>query len=407
MRGINMKKVKFIHGADIHIDSPMVGLKSLPPRIFKRLQESTFQAFRSLIDAAISSHVDFVVLAGDLFDNENRSVRAQVFLRKEMERLAEKEIDVFLIHGNHDHMSGNWSQIELPSNVHVFGEQVAVKSFTTKNNAIVHLYGFSYPERHVYERKINEYERKDGADFHIGILHGNMEGSTDHGNYAPFQLNDLIEKEFHYWALGHIHKRAILKEEPVVIYPGNTQGRNRKETGVKGCYLVELDESDSKLEFVETSDVIWSEVAIDASDISSFDQFYQLCKDTLESIRIEGKGNITAFQISNLSVNMKELEELLETLQDDEKDEESFVWPTSIRVEEKLEWKREELSKESDFYGELFDVLEQTEGWDDLLATLYRNPVARKFLTPLLTDEVEEISKEAEAVLIEKLLRNG
>lgn len=402
-----MKKVKFIHGADIHIDSPMVGLKSLPPRIFKRLQESTFQAFRSLVDKAITNRVDFVVLAGDLFDNQNRSVRAQVFLRKEMERLAEEKIDVFLIHGNHDHMSGNWNQIELPSNVHVFGEQVEVKSFTTENNAIVHLYGFSYSERHVYERKINEYERKAGADFHIGILHGNMEGSTDHGNYAPFQLNDLLEKEFHYWALGHIHKRAILNEEPAIIYPGNTQGRNRKETGVKGCYLVELDESGSKLEFVETSDVIWSEVSIDASDISSFDQFYQLCKETIEAIRKEGKGNIVAFRISNLSVNLTELDELLETLQEDEKDEDSFVWVTSMKFVEKLVWEREGLKKESDFYGELFDVLEQTEGWDDLLATLYRNPVARKFLTPLLTDEVEEMSKEAETILIEKLLRNG
>ncbi|WP_449620507.1 metallophosphoesterase family protein [Robertmurraya sp. Marseille-Q9965] len=402
-----MKKVKFIHGADIHIDSPMVGLKSLPTRIFKRLQESTFQAFRSLVDKAITNRVDFVVLAGDLFDNQNRSVRAQVFLRKEMERLAEEKIDVFLIHGNHDHMSGNWNQIELPSNVHVFGEQVEVKSFMTENNATVHLYGFSYSERHVYERKINEYERKAGADFHIGILHGNMEGSTDHGNYAPFQLNDLLEKELHYWALGHIHKRAILNEEPAIIYPGNTQGRNRKETGVKGCYLVELDESGSKLEFVETSDVIWSEVSIDASDISSFDQFYQLCKETIEAIRKEGKGNIVAFRISNLSVNLTELDELLETLQEDEKDEDSFVWVTSMKFVEKLVWEREGLKKESDFYGELFDVLEQTEGWDDLLATLYRNPVARKFLTPLLTDEVEEMSKEAETILIEKLLRNG
>ncbi|TKC18150.1 metallophosphoesterase family protein [Robertmurraya kyonggiensis] len=402
-----MKKVKFIHGADIHIDSPMVGLKSLPPRIFKRLQESTFHAFRSLIDASITNHVDFVILAGDLFDNEKRSVRAQVFLRKEMERLAEKEIDVFLIHGNHDHLSGNWSQIELPSNVHVFGEQIEVKSFTTKNNVIVHLYGFSYPERHVYERKIDAYVRKAGADFQIGILHGNMEGSTEHGNYAPFQLNDLLEKEFHYWALGHIHKRAILKEEPAIIYPGNTQGRNRKETGVKGCYLVELDDSGSSFEFVETSDVVWSEVLIDASDVSSFDQLYQLSKDTIENIRVEGKGNIATFQISNLAVHLKNLDELIETLQEDEKDEVSFVWVSSMKFEEKLIWDRQALKKESDFYGELFDVLEQSEGWDELLTTLYKNPVARKFLTPLLTAEVEEISKEAETVLIEKLLRNG
>lgn len=407
-----MKKVRFIHGADIHLDSPMIGLQSLPENIFKRLQESTFKAFSNLIDLAITNQVDFIILAGDLFDNENRSIRAQVFLRKEMERLGKEDIDVFLIHGNHDHLSGNWTEIKWPSNVHVFGEQVEVKFTQTKEDSTVHLYGFSYPERHVLEKKINDYHRKIGADFHIGILHGNAEGNQDHGNYAPFQIKDLLEKEFHYWALGHIHKRALLHSEPPIIYPGNTQGRHRKETGVKGCYLVNLSESGSELLFLETSDIVWKEVTIDASNCPSFHELYQLIQDSLEKERVDGKGIIVNLRIVNLSLDSKDvsstaIEELLEMIQEDEKDFESFVWPNKIDVEEQLIWDREELAKNSDFYEELFEVMDQFGEKEETLAPLYKHHNVRKFLNALTEKEENELLEDAKALLIEKLLRNG
>lgn len=403
-----MKSVKFIHGADLHLDSPMVGLQSLPPNIFKRLKESTFKAFSCLIDAAIRNRVDFVILAGDLYDHEDRSIKAQVFLRKEMERLAEEGIDAYLIHGNHDHLSGNWNVINYPSNVHVFDDVVTVKKMETKNSTIVHLYGFSYPERHVLERKIVDYQRQSGADFHIGILHGNIEGSKEHGNYAPFQIKELLEKDFDYWALGHIHKREILNEQPPIIYPGNIQGRNRKEKEIKGCYFVSLHETGPQLEFIETSDIIWMDLMIDATLASTFDALYQICREQMEHIRREGIGVLANFYVINYrseEIGSSNMEELLEIIQEEEKDQESFVWPVRIHAEEKLFWKREELSQESDFYGELFKVIDDFGESEEAIASLYKHHSARKYLSALSVSELDEIRKEAEILLMEGLIR--
>lgn len=297
-----MKEIRFIHTADLHLDSPLLGLKHMPTNIFKRLQESSFHALRKMIDIAIHQRVDFVVIAGDLYDGEDRSIRAQVRFKKEMERLEKNGILVYIIHGNHDHLGGNWTKIEMPKNVNIFGEEVEVKEITTPNGATVNLYGFSYPVRHVYERKIDSYVKKTDADFHIGLLHGNLEGSTEHGNYAPFQLKDLLVKGFDYWALGHIHKRAVIGEHPTIVYPGNMQGRHKKETGPKGCYLVTLNEYRSDLEFIETCDVIWERVEIDARTCKTFNDLYRLCLQTMDAFRKEGVGHLLSLTIENLSL---------------------------------------------------------------------------------------------------------
>lgn len=404
-----MKKVKFIHGADIHLDSPMIGLQSLPENIFKQLQESTFKAFRNLINAAILHEVDFVILAGDIFDNEDRSVRAQVFLRKELERLEEKGIPVFIVHGNHDHLGGNWNEIAYPSNVYIFGETVEIKEIVLKNRIVVHIHGFSYHERHVFARKIQEYQKQKNADYHIGILHGNMEGNSDHGNYAPFQIKELLEKEFDYWALGHIHKRSIVNKEPLIVYPGNTQGRNKKETDEKGCYLVTMQDTNSELQFIETSEVIWTDLIFDASSISCFDELFQYIQEEMSSQRREGKGIIVSVKLLNLDsevLGTDSVSELVELLQEDEKDEKSFVWLTRIQVEEKIHWSKEELAMDSDFYGELFKVMDELRAIEDTLSPLYNQHNTKKLLPKLSLDEMEEIRKSAETLLINRLLKN-
>ncbi|QED47123.1 metallophosphoesterase family protein [Cytobacillus dafuensis] len=405
-----MKKVTFIHAADLHLDSPMVGLNHLPKSLFKKLQESTFEALTKIVDSALIHQVDFVIFAGDLFDGEDRSIRAQIRFRKEMERLAEKNISVYVIHGNHDHMEGNWTQISMPDNVHIFSHEVEVMRFSKNEGVSVHLYGFSYPKRHVYNQMINYYSKKQGADFHIGILHGNLEGSSDHDKYAPFSLNDLYEKDFDYWALGHIHKRNILNVKPPVVYPGNIQGRNRKETGSKGCYLIHLSELEADFEFIETSSVIWGEKTIEASSAASFQDIYLLCKNLIEENRKDNKGIILSLFIDNIYLLPQEMKsilngELLETLQEEEKDEEEFVWVSKISITEKINWNRDQLAKESDFFHELFTNTDQYDMLDGYISALYNHPVAKKYLDPFSAEETIELAKEAETLLVNLLFK--
>ena len=101
-----MSGIRFIHAADLHLDSPFVGLKNVPEAILHKMKEAPFLAFRKLIEEAIARKVDFILLAGDLYDGENRSLRTQVRFRREMERLLEHGIQVYIIHGNHDHLGG-------------------------------------------------------------------------------------------------------------------------------------------------------------------------------------------------------------------------------------------------------------------------------------------------------------
>jgi len=74
--------VRFIHAADLHLDSPFKGIKSLPAFIWEAIYQSTFQALTRLVDLAIKEQVDFICLAGDIYDGEDRSVKAQAYLKK-------------------------------------------------------------------------------------------------------------------------------------------------------------------------------------------------------------------------------------------------------------------------------------------------------------------------------------
>lgn len=106
-----MKQVKFIHAADLHLDSPFKGMEmNVSQSVWERMKQSTFESFERIVDKAIQERVDFVLLAGDLYDEETRSLRAQVFVREQMKRLSQYDIPVFIIHGNHDHLGGSWAK---------------------------------------------------------------------------------------------------------------------------------------------------------------------------------------------------------------------------------------------------------------------------------------------------------
>lgn len=403
-----MKQVSFIHAADLHLDSPMVGLKNLPDPIFRRLRESSFQALKKITNAAIEKNVDFVLLAGDLFDGEDRSLKAQSFLRTEMLKLESQGIPVYVVHGNHDHLSGEWINLEMPSNVYVFSEEVEVVKLQTRNGTLVNLYGFSYANRHIYERKITDYRKIGEADFHIGILHGNEEGGNEHGNYAPFYVKEMLEKDFDYWALGHIHKRKILSNDPPIIYPGNIQGRNKKEKDIKGCYYVNLSEFNTTLEFHETSDVVWEDAIIDLVGVRHFHEVFQKCLSILNTYRKEHMGTLLTLSLINIELeDYRERrileEELIELLQENEQEEESFVWVIEIEAGLHKKINREQIIGESEFCKELLTTVDQYKNDAHSLSALFYHQLGRKYLSPFSTEEHEQLLKKAESLLLDYL----
>jgi DNA repair protein SbcD/Mre11 len=407
---VTLSHVTFLHAADLHLDSPFIGLKHLPTSLLAKIQESTFASFKRIIDIAINREVDFIILAGDLFDSEQRSLKAQIRFRDEMYRLHKEGIQAYVVHGNHDHLNGDWIELSWPDNVHFFSEHVEVKQYIKEDKLIANIYGFSYSQQSVTENMTTQYKKQANSGFHIGILHGTISGNKDHYQYAPFTIQDLLQKEFDYWALGHIHQRQVLKENPPIIYPGNIQGRHRNETGEKGCYIVELSESSCKYTFVETDDITWKSTNVCIDTITSMDSLIQNCYDILENQRKSNKGSMLHLILTGsgpLSTHLQDtavMEELMEIILTDEENRNDFVWVSSYENKTTLPTNREQLLKDIHFLGDMINVIESYEGFERALAPLYGHRFARKFLPPLTHSEKEELLSDAENWLINELV---
>ncbi|MFT4417208.1 metallophosphoesterase family protein [Fredinandcohnia humi] len=404
-----MKELTFLHIADLHLDSPFSGLSNLPQAMFKRVQESTFTSFSRLITIAIEHEVDFVVISGDIFDSEDRSLRAQSRFRKEMERLLEYHIDAFVIHGNHDHVGGSWLHFEWPSNVHVFSSgEVEVKGFEKNGETLAHLYGFSYTKKAVEENKSRYYEKKEGASFHIGLLHGSVEGETTHSQYAPFLLSDLQQKGFDYWALGHIHVREVLTEDPPIIYPGNIQGRHKKESGEKGGYIVRLTSKGASYSFIPSADLIWENGTLDISQISTFNDLANKALTLLDSYRREEQGVFLTLEVIGtgplyMSLQDKGMQEDLQSLLNDDVEGSNFVYVVQIKNNTQPEIDRDKLKKESHFISDLLEKLETYQDFDDALLPLRTHQAFRRYVVPFTDEELEEILAEAETLVLQNI----
>lgn len=258
----------FVHAADLHLDSPFTGLQSVDPDVAHVLREATFTAFARVVDLCVARGADFLLVAGDVFDGEDRSLRAQVRFRAELARLADAGITAHVVHGNHDPRDTWVAALRWPDAVHFFGagtvEQVECRR---GGERLAVLHGTSFARREVWDNLSLRYRRQGHDGFCIGLLHANVGGAAGHAPYAPCSLEDLRASGMDYWALGHVHRPGVLRPaEPAVVYPGNPQGRHPGEDGRRGCAVVSVDEHGAvTVELVPTDQVRWvrGSVAID------------------------------------------------------------------------------------------------------------------------------------------------
>lgn len=247
--------MKFIHAADLHLDSPFLGMQQLPAALWQRLHDAPFQAVKQLVATAIEQQVDFVVLVGDLFDRETQSIRAQVFLSEQLQLLIDHHISVFVSYGNHDHLTENQA-LTLPTEVAVFSADVETKHFTTQTGERVAVSGFSYPQRWLETDMVARFTERGGVDYQIGLLHGAVK-QGDENHYAPFTVSELQATHYDYWALGHIHKPQLLASQPEIVYAGTIQGRNKLEGGPHGFELVSSSAGQLHAEFIRADQFEW------------------------------------------------------------------------------------------------------------------------------------------------------
>ena len=255
---------KFLHAADLHLDSQLRGLDRYDTAPVEAIRNATRRAVENLVALAIAEQVKFVVIAGDIYDGDWKDFNTGLFFSQQMARLREASIAVYLISGNHDAASRISRSLSLPENVVVFSTEAPQTVTDAATGAILHGQGFA--DQREVRNLSKHYPAADRGAFNIGILHTSATGYQGHDNYAPCTTDDMSRLGYDYWALGHIHTRHTLAEDGTRIeFPGNTQGRHIRETGPKGCLLVTVAGHDCTVEFCSLDVFRWDVLTVDAS----------------------------------------------------------------------------------------------------------------------------------------------
>ena len=277
-----MASFRFLHTADIHLDSPLKGLAGQVGNAAERIRKATREAFEQLVSIAIDEKVDFLIIAGDLYDGDWRDYNTGLFFVGQMGRLNEVNIPVYLLHGNHDAESQITRRLDLPVNVHVFSAS-SPQSFR-HTGLRVEIHGQSFRQRDVTENLVTNYPTPSAHTFNIGVLHTGLGGMGGHANYAPCSLNELVNKGYNYWALGHVHQANILHSRPHIVFPGNLQGRHIRETGAKGASLVTVvDHEIVDLENIACDVVRWAVLEAPLNNATNISDVVDVVREAIET----------------------------------------------------------------------------------------------------------------------------
>jgi exonuclease SbcD len=365
----------FIHAADLHLDTPFTGIGRVDQRVADTLRDASLKAFDNLIDLALSKNAAFVVLAGDIYDGPERGVRAQLRFRRGLEHLSDAGIWTFVVHGNHDPVATGWSAIrsDWPPLVKIFGPG-KVEEFTVEKDGepIATVRGISFATGAETSNLALRFPERSGPELHIGVLHCNLGGDTEHDPYAPCCVDDLAKPGYDYWALGHIHRRTVVRDgDPWIVYPGNLQGRHPKasEQGAKGAYAIEVDGSTvHPPEFVPLDVVRFLQIELDITDVADLPSLERQLwsKANRSQASLEGRSALVRAVLTGRGPVHSDLgregtlDELLRVLRDEGGTEEPFLFWESIRDETLTELDLDAIRKRGDFACELLRYADET-----------------------------------------------
>jgi hypothetical protein len=272
--------MKFVHAADLHLDSPLRGLVRYEGAPLRAVQGATRRALENLIDLCLDEKAAFLLLAGDIYDGNWKDYSTGLFFAAQLSRLRAADIPVVMIRGNHDAASQITRHLRLPSHVHELSVKGPESFELAKDGVWVHGQGF--PTRAVTDDLAAGYPSAKKDALNIGLLHTSAGGREGHENYAPCRVETLVGKGYDYWALGHVHRREVLSEAPHVVFPGNLQGRHARETGSKGATLVTAN--DGRIASVEHRplDIVrWTVIEVDVAPAASGHDVVDLAKEAI------------------------------------------------------------------------------------------------------------------------------
>lgn len=331
---------RFIHAADVHLDSPLRSLALRDPDLAELIGNATRRAFVRIIDLCLDEQVDALLLAGDLYDGDQTSMKTARFLSEQIRRLHEAGIHVFVIRGNHDALSRITKELTFPDSVKVFGGRAeAIVVDRSNGDFPVAIHGLSFAQPHAPESLIGKYKLPIEGAVNIGLLHTSLAGAPGHDLYAPCSLADLQATGFRYWALGHVHKRSVVEGKCAIVMPGMPQGRDINEAGAKSVTLVTVaDDRSIRIEERVTSIAQFERVSIDATRIDDWrdlvgalGRVIERARDGLESEHLVARVHLTG--ATPLAWRIRRDLDLLKTEVDDRASMIGACWVERLEVD--------------------------------------------------------------------------
>lgn len=435
------RSFSFLHTGDLHLDTPFSGLTgAVPPEVSSRLRDATLRAWDRIVHLALERKVDFVVVAGDVFEAETRTLRGQLAFADGLDRLADAGIPTAVVTGNHDPLSGWEATVAWPALAHRFGaEDPTALPIVRDGEEIARVHGMSYARKAETRDLAARFTRDPGAPFSIGLLHATVGLNERHERYAPTTTEVLVASGMDYWALGHIHRRRIERAaNPAIVYPGNPQGRDPGEAEAKGVAIVTVavaadaagpgGHAAPVVEWVDTDVVRWTVVVIDCTAIPTMSDLRSTIRARLAAARTDAGRSIVArvvlrgFTPLHDELRMKGVaDDLLASLRDDHPlDGPELTWLEAIRDETRSD-RETAYARGADFVAELEALIEASRtgeagggheplDLDGIAEELYRDHRVRAAFgadAPLAPPPDAEILELARSLVLDRLRSTG
>ena len=413
---------RFIHAADIHLDSPLRGLEAHDDAPVDEIRGATRRAFDNLIEWALEEEVDFVLIAGDLYDGDWKDYNTGLFFVSRMGRLQKAGIKVFIVAGNHDAAATMTKSLPLPPNVSLFSATKTQSVLLEEQGAVIH--GRSYSGRVVSDNLALDYPRAQSEYFNIGLLHTSLTGREGHEVYAPCSIDELKSKGYDYWALGHVHQREIVARDPWIVFPGNIQGRHIREEGAKGASLVTVEEGRVSEVTHHDLDVLrWAGMRVDLSDLTTISSLHDRVRTLMEEAKANCDNKTLALRLilEGQSALHGELHDGAEQLRQEIRGIAASlesIWLEKVKFATSREAMPEEASAENSPLSGLLQTIAHFAPGDEELTSLIPELAALKSKLPpgilepdsLLeksSEKLPELLPEIKEMLIAKLTRHG
>jgi DNA repair exonuclease SbcCD nuclease subunit len=417
-----MSRFTFVHAADLHLDTPFEAFGRVPDHVAVALRDASLDAWTALVDLTIERDAAFLLLAGDLYDGEQRGLRAQGRFRSGLEELSARGVQVFLVHGNHDPLDG-WSSIShWPDGVTLFpSDDVAAVEVKRNGERLATVHGISYARRDCAENLVLRFRRGAAPGLHIALLHANLGGNPHHAPCSPCTIEDVRRAGMDYWALGHIHERAYPGTgAPWIVYPGNLQGRGMgpSERGPKGAVVVEVeDDAIRHVAFVPVDRVRSLDIEVDASEVGDatsleerlLERVHRLReahgdRGLLVEVRLEG----TALPAACRGPAFRR--SVLERLRQRTAHDHPFVWWVAVRDRTAMAQTIDDLPVSNELTAALLrrrHALLQDAATRSAFLEKQFAPLEQVWIAELEPSEVESLFREASELAVDLLRREG